>query len=201
MGMRREDIMANGTLDGAALIIVDVQNDFCPGGALAVADGDQVVPVINRLVSRFAVVATTQDWHPADHCSFAEEPKFVDKSWPKHCVAETPGAELHEALVLPDTRLSVQKGTDAGVEAYSGFQGTGLAEMLKEQNVKKVYVCGLATDYCVKATALDALESGFETSVVLDGCRGVNVPEGSVDDAIKALREAGVDTISSDQVQ
>jgi nicotinamidase/pyrazinamidase len=192
--------MAGKALEGAALVVVDVQYDFCPGGALAVADGDAVVPVINRLVPGFAVVATTQDWHPPNHCSFADEPRFVDKSWPRHCVAETPGAALHARLELPDVRVTVRKGTDPEVEAYSGFQDTGLEQALRDREVSKIYVCGLATDYCVKATALDAAAAGFETFLVLDACRGVDVPEGSVENAVEEMREAGVKTILSAEV-
>ncbi len=175
-----------------ALIVVDVQNDFCPGGALAVVDGDSTVPGINKLLPRFAVCVFTRDWHPADHCSFSSAPRFVDKSWPLHCVADTPGAQFHPALNVPADAAIVSKGTDAAKEAYSGFDGTALADSLRKQGVRRVFVCGLATDYCVKATALDALENGFVTVVIDDLCRGVDNPIGTARAAIDAMKAAGV---------
>lgn len=184
-------------LQDAALVIVDVQNDFCPGGALAVPEGDAVVPAINALIPRFAVVVTTQDWHPEDHASFAAEPQFVDKSWPKHCVAGTAGAALHAQLALPPGTHSVRKGIRRDLEAYSGFQDTDLAQLLRARAVKRVYVCGLATDYCVKATALDAARTGFETWVIADACRGVNIPAGSVDQALVEMQAGGVKVVQA----
>lgn len=184
-------------LKDAALVIVDVQNDFCPGGTLAVPEGDAVVPAINALIPRFAVVVTTQDWHPEDHASFAAEPKFVDKSWPKHCVAGTAGAALHAQLALPPGTLSVRKGTRRDLEAYSGFQDTDLAKLLRAREVKRVYVCGLATDYCVKATALDAARAGFETWVIADACRGVNIPAGTVEQALAEMHAGGVKVVQA----
>ena len=149
-----------------ALIVVDLQNDFCPGGALGVAGGDEIVPVINRLVNSFATVVYTRDWHPPNHVSFAENPQFIDKSWPAHCVAGTPGADFHPALLVRPDGIIVDKGTDPAVEAYSGFQGTGLAEKLRARQVDTVYITGLATDYCVKANVFDAPAAGFRTFVV-----------------------------------
>lgn len=181
---------------GKALIVVDVQNDFCPGWALGVAGGDEVIPVINRLVDSFDVVVYTRDWHPQNHVSFADEPQYVDKSWPAHCVAGTKGAEFHPDLVVRTDGIIVDKGTDPEVEAYSGFQGTGLEEKLREWQVDTVYVTGLATDYCVKATALDALKAGFRTYVVVNACRGVDNPPGTVEKALEELREAGVEIIT-----
>ncbi|MCZ7644954.1 MAG: nicotinamidase [Planctomycetota bacterium] len=188
----------NANPNDAALVIVDVQNDFCPGGALAVTDGDAVVAPINKLVERFATVVTTQDWHPAGHCSFAAEPKYVDKSWPRHCVAGTSGAALHAGLKLPAGALSIKKGTHADKEAYSGFADTGLQDALAARGIRTVYVCGLATDYCVKATALDAARHGFATKVILDACRGVDLPAGTAAQAVEALRKAGVEIVTSD---
>lgn len=175
-----------------ALIVVDVQNDFCPGGALAIADGDGIVPGVNALLPRFKIRVFTRDWHPADHCSFSDAPRFVDKSWPPHCVADTPGAQFHPALSVPTDATIVSKGTDAAKEAYSGFDGTPLAETLRANGVRRVFVCGLATDYCVKATALDALKNGFETVVIDDLCRGVNNPVGTARAAIDAMKSAGI---------
>ena len=175
-----------------ALIVVDVQNDFAPGGALPVSDGKLVVPVINLLEPLFEHAVFTRDWHPIDHCSFAEEPAFADGSWPVHCVQDTPGAEFVGSLHVPVDALIVDKATDPEHEAYSGFDGTDLAEALKARGVERVFVCGLATDFCVKATALDARRDGFETIVVLDACRGIDAPAGSVAAALDAMREAGV---------
>ncbi|NLW08474.1 MAG: nicotinamidase [Firmicutes bacterium] len=185
---------------GKALIVVDLQNDFCPGGALGVAGGDEIIPVINRLVNSFDTVVYTRDWHPANHVSFAENPQFIDKSWPAHCVAGTPGAEFHPDLLVRPDGIIVDKGTDPAVEAYSGFQGTGLAEKLRERQVDTVYITGLATDYCVKATALDALKAGFRAFVVVNASRGVDNPPGTVEDALNELRAAGVGIITDAEI-
>ena len=174
-----------------ALIVVDVQNDFCPGGALAVDDGDSIVPGINKLLPRFAVRVFTRDWHPAHHCSFSDDPQYVDKSWPPHCVADTPGAQFHPGLNVAEDAEIVSKGTDAAKEAYSGFDGTALADTLRAKGVSRVFICGLATDYCVKATALDAVNNGFETVVIDDLCRGVNNPIGAARAAIDEMKQAG----------
>ena len=172
-----------------ALIIVDVQNDFCPGGALPVPEGDRVVEVINRIQPGFDLVVATQDWHPADHGSFAanhpgrrpgeqiELAGLPQILWPVHCVQGTPGAELHPGLDRSRIARVFRKGTDPSVDSYSGFfdngrrASTGLGEYLKDQGVTDVYVCGLATDYCVKATALDAVASGVQ-----DAPRGRRLP-------------------------
>lgn len=175
-----------------ALVIVDLQNDFCPGGALPVPAGDEIVPTVNLLVRKFERVFTTQDWHPADHISFHEQ----GGPWPPHCVQNTPGAELHPGLNAPQARR-ILKGTDAHQEAYSGFQGTALAEELRHLGVKRVFLCGLATDYCVKATALDALANGFEVIVVSDAIRGVDVNPGDSAAALKELTSAGAVLVPS----
>lgn len=183
-----------------ALIVVDVQMDFCQGGALAVDSGDEIVPGINAIVPRFANRIFTRDWHPADHCSFSETPQFVDKSWPSHCVANMPGAQFHHKLKVPQDAVIVNKGRDAQREAYSGFDGTDLANTMRARNVSRVFVCGLATDYCVKATALDAAGEGFATFVLEDLCRGVNVPPGSAQAALDALRAARVRVVDSGEL-
>ena len=176
-----------------ALIVVDVQNDFCPGGALAVPRGNEVVRVINHLFGLFRIRIFTIDWHPENHCSFAEQ----GGQWPKHCVQNTWGAELHRDLNLPTNLITVEKGEDPEKEAYSPLEGTYLEEFLKEEfGIERVYICGLATDYCVKATALDAKKAGFETFVIIDACRGVNVKRGDARKAIKEMREAGVMIVS-----
>lgn len=180
-----------------ALIVVDVQNDFCPGGALAVKEGDRVVPVINALTPRFEHRVFTRDWHPENHCSFSEDPQFVDMSWPPHCVAGTPGAEYRADLHVPDDAIEVLKATEPDVESYSDFHNTGLAERLRAEGVKHVYVTGLATDYCVKSTALDAVDAGFEATVVEDAVRAVDVPPGNGEKALDEMRRAGVRVVTS----
>ncbi len=174
-----------------ALIVVDVQRDFCPGGAMAVQEGELVVPVINKLIPKFDHVFFTQDWHPANHCSFAEEPEFQDQSWPPHCVQDTAGAELNPDLEVPADALIVKKGTTPDKDAYSGFDGTGLGEDLRTKQVTRLFVTGLATDYCVKATVLDGLANGFTVVLVQNACRGVDVPEGTAVEAVLEMQRAG----------
>lgn len=193
-----------------ALILVDIQNDFCTGGALAVPQGEAVVPVANRLMSLADVVVATQDWHPADHGSFAanhpgrkpfelaELGGLPQVLWPAHCVQWTGGAQFHPGL---DTRRIARvfpKGTDPGIDSYSGFfdngrrKATGLGDWLKAQRVDDVLVCGLATDYCVKATAIDAAGLGFRTTLVEDACRGVGLQAQDITAALTAIGQAGV---------
>jgi nicotinamidase/pyrazinamidase len=172
--------------DKDALIIVDVQNDFCPGGALAVPDGEKVVPVINSLVPRFENIFTTQDWHPSDHISFKDR----GGDWPPHCVAGTKGAELHSGLRFSGA-VHILKGDDPDRDAYSGFHGTDLADRLKSAGVERLFVCGLATDYCVRATALDGLKEGFQVVVVIDAVRGVEVKPGDSKAALAEVKNAG----------
>ncbi len=185
-------------MERAALIVVDVQNDFCPGGALAVPEGDQVVPVVNALARAFArrgrPVVATQDWHPADHVSFRER----GGPWPPHCVQGTPGADLHPELRREPIIHVVRKAYRPDQEAYSGFQGTGLAELLRGLGVEEVYVCGLATDYCVNATAMDAARAGFRTAVVEDATRPV-FPE-QVPERRKEWEAAGVRVVKSEEL-
>lgn len=174
------------------LIVVDVQNDFCPGGALPVTEGHRVVPVINAMLRHFENVVFTRDWHPFDHCSFDDEPEFIDGSWPDHCVQDTPGAEFHGDLRVGLATPIVNKGTDPDREAYSGFDDTTLHERFQVWGIRRVYVCGLATDYCVKHTALDAARLGYEVAVIEDACRGVDHPPGSVQTALDEMASAGV---------
>jgi nicotinamidase/pyrazinamidase len=180
-----------------ALIIVDVQNDFCPGGALAVPRGDEVVPVINRLLERHWLSVATKDWHPADHCSFESR----GGPWPPHCVQGTAGAELHPELDATKIRLVITKGSHPDRDAYSGFQGTELAKILREKGVNRVVVCGIATDYCVRATAHDALQEGFEVLVLEDAIRGVEVQPGDSQRALEELRQAGAEVIISSDLR
>jgi nicotinamidase/pyrazinamidase len=176
-----------------ALIIVDVQNDFCPGGALAVPGGDEVVPVINRLLEHDWLSVATMDWHPAEHSSF--EPH--GGPWPPHCVQGTAGAELHPQLDATKIQLVITKGSHPEQEAYSGFHGTELAKILRDKGVKRVVVCGIATDYCVRATAHDAIQEGFEVLVLEDVIRGVDVNPGDCQRAIEELHQAGAKVIVS----
>jgi nicotinamidase-related amidase len=174
---------------GEALVIVDVQNDFNPGGALAVTGGDEIADRINGLAAdeRFDLVVATRDWHPPDHGSFTEQ----GGTWPVHCVANTPGAELHPALDVARVDVIVDKGQDRSTEGYSGFQDTNLEAVLRERGIDRVTVVGLATDYCVKNTALDALRDGFHVTVDSTAVRGVDVQPGDSERALDELREAG----------
>jgi nicotinamidase/pyrazinamidase len=180
-----------------ALLIVDVQSDFCPGGALAVPGGHEVIPVINRLLKYRWLSVATMDWHPSNHCSF--EPH--GGPWPVHCVQDTPGAALHPELDTAQIQLVITKGSHPAEEAYSGFHGTELAEILRAKGVTRVVVCGLATDYCVRATAHDALQEGFEVLVLEDAIRGVEVNPGDCQRAIEELRQAGAQVIGSSDLE
>ncbi|MGF6757990.1 nicotinamidase/pyrazinamidase [Paraburkholderia sp. GAS42] len=208
MKQRRE---AENGMKGAdeVLLVVDVQNDFMPGGALAVARGDEVVPVVNRLARAFSHVVLTQDWHPASHISFAANhagrapfemmtlPYGEQVLWPVHCVQNTPGAELHHDLDVPHARLVIRKGHHVDVDSYSAFleadrtTPTGLAGYLRDTGVKRVWCCGLATDYCVAWSALDARAAGFDVAVIEDASRAIDL-NGSLDAAWRDLQNAGV---------
>ncbi|MEZ4776041.1 MAG: bifunctional nicotinamidase/pyrazinamidase [Bacteroidia bacterium] len=201
-----------------ALIIVDIQNDFLPGGALAVAQGDAIIPVVNRLQKNFELVVATQDWHPAGHGSFAANHSGKNPGevidlfglqqilWPVHCVQESPGAEFARDLDTSAIDRVFTKGTDPEIDSYSGFfdngrrKATGLGQYLQDKGVDTVYVVGLATDYCVKYTALDARSLGFETVLVADACRGVNLSPNDSQKAIEEMQAAGVTIITSDQL-
>lgn len=198
-----------------ALILVDLQNDFLPGGALPVARGDEVIPLANTLQPRFPLVVATQDWHPADHGSFAanhpgRRPGEVIQLggvtqvlWPVHCVQDTPGAAFAPGLDLGGVARVFPKGTDPEIDSYSGLfdnghrKATGLGPYLHERGVTGVYLMGLATDYCVRATALDARGLGFATHVIVDGCRGVELQPGDVARAMEEMRAAGVHLVES----
>ena len=201
-----------------ALILVDIQNDFIPGGSLAVAGGDEVVPVANRLQPLFDLVVATQDWHPQSHGSFAsnhpgrkpgeriELAGLPQVLWPDHCVQGSRGAEFHRDLDLSRVAKVFRKGTDPAIDSYSGFfdnghrKATGLGDYLRDEKVMDVYVMGLATDYCVKWTALDAIQLGFRTHLIEDGSRGVELSKGDVAAAIDEVRRAGGDIVRSDEV-
>jgi len=199
-----------------ALVLVDIQNDFVPGGALPVPEGDQVVPIANRVQPLFDMVVATQDWHPRDHGSFAanhpghQPGEVIDLNglsqilWPVHCVQNTPGAEFVPGLEMSHVARIFHKGTDPAIDSYSGFydnghrKATGLGDYLKSQRVDDVYVMGLATDYCVKFTALDAVQQGFRTFLIPDGCRGVNLQPDDSKKAIEQMQRAGVVLLPSD---
>ncbi|MFY9317619.1 MAG: bifunctional nicotinamidase/pyrazinamidase [Burkholderiales bacterium] len=197
------------------LLVVDVQNDFCPGGSLAVAQGDEVVPVINRLAARFARAVLTQDWHPRGHRSFASSHpgrKPFDTIqlgygtqvlWPDHCVQGSPGAELRADLRVPHAQLVLRKGCNREIDSYSAFYEndrktpTGLAGYLRERGLRRIFVAGLAFDFCVRYSCEDARREGFEVAVIEDACRGID-SEGSMAAAHAALAASGVRSIGSE---
>ncbi len=199
-----------------ALILVDLQNDFLPAGALPVPDGDQAIPLANQIQQRFDLVVATQDWHPSNHASFAaihpgKMPGDVidldglqQTLWPVHCVQNTVGSAFAPGLDISRVRKIFRKGTDPGIDSYSGFfdnghrKSTGLDFYLKQAGVTETFVLGLATDYCVKFTALDALELGFATYVLVDACRGVDLQTGDVAAALQDMATAGVQIITGD---
>lgn len=174
-----------------ALIVVDMQNDFCPGGALEVPEGDAVIEPINQLSARFPFVVATRDWHPPNHQSFAEQ----GGPWPVHCVRDTPGAQLHPSIDAERIDAIVDAGREPDQEGYSGFEDTDLESLLRDQGVDTVHVGGLALDYCVKATALDAARNGFHVIVHRDATRPVEVKPGDGDRAVAEMREAGIDVV------
>jgi len=202
-----------------ALIIVDVQIDFCPGGALAVPDGNAVVPVINAVSSGFRLVVGTQDWHPTGHVSFAsshagtapgETVDLADGSkqvvWPDHCVQGSSGAGFHPDLDMRPIHYIVRKGFRTDLDSYSGFfendrtTSTGLRSLLDGLGIRRVFVTGLATDYCVNFTAMDAVSCGFETVVIQDACRGIDLPAGSLEEKTRGMKAAGIGFIRSGEL-
>ncbi len=205
------------TQESDVLLVIDVQNDFCPGGALAVPRGDEVVPVVNRLAERFRHVVLTQDWHPPGHGSFASahpgrkpfetiEVAYGPQTlWPDHCVQDTPGAAFHRALHLPRAELVVRKGFRREVDSYSAFHEndrrtpTGLAGYLRERGFDRVFLVGLATDFCVHYSAIDARRAGFAAVLIEDGCRAIDL-EGSLAAAMRSMAAAGVERIASETI-
>ncbi len=199
-----------------ALLVADVQYDFMPGGALAVPRGDEIVPLVNSIASRFANVVLTQDWHPAGHISFASSHSGKmpfgtialaygeQVLWPDHCVQDTEGARLHEKLHVPHAQLVIRKGFHPAVDSYSAFleadrtTHTGLGGYLRERGIRRVFACGLATDFCVAWTALDAVRLGFAAAVIEDACRAIDA-RGSLSEAWKAMDKAGVQRLKSAQ--
>ncbi|UZR95380.1 bifunctional nicotinamidase/pyrazinamidase [Chondrinema litorale] len=201
-----------------ALILVDIQNDFVSGGALAVPEGETIVPIVNELQKKFDFIIATQDFHPANHGSFAanHEGKNIGEVielnglsqilWPVHCVQNTEGTEFVKELDMAKVKKVFVKGTDTEIDSYSGFfdnghrKSTGLSDYLKEQGVTEVYVTGLAADYCVKFTALDAVGEGFKTYLISDATKGVNMQAGDVEKAIAEMKEKGIKVITSEEL-
>ncbi|MNB57662.1 nicotinamidase/pyrazinamidase [compost metagenome] len=201
----------------SALLVIDVQNDFTPGGRLAVPEGDLIVPLINRLARQFTQVVVAQDWHPTGHASFASShpghqpydviqlPYGEQTLWPDHCVQSTPGAEFHRELDLPHAQLIIRKGCNPDIDSYSAFleadrhTTTGLSGYLKERGIDTVYMVGLALDFCVMFSALDARAAGFNTYVVMDACRAIDL-NGSLAAAIERMQSAGVGLIQSTEL-
>lgn len=198
--------------------MVDIQNDFLPGGALAVKEGSKIIPLVNNLQSKFDLVVATQDWHPANHESFASNypngviGDLVDLHglpqvlWPDHCIQNTWGAELAETLDISSVQKVFRKGTEAAVDSYSGFfdnwkmKDTGLSTYLQSKDVEQLFIVGLATDYCVKFTALDAVNLGFETTVIVDAIKAVNLHPEDQENAIRTMRQAGIQIIQGDKL-
>ena len=201
-----------------ALILVDLQNDFCQGGNLAVPEGDAVVPLANQLQAHFDVVVATKDWHPKDHASFASNHpgynigdvvmlKDISQIlWPDHCVQETRGAEFHPQLDISHIQKIFFKGSDKTIDSYSAFfdnahlRATGLADYLRAQGVNEVYIIGLATDYCVKYSCLDAVQLGFDVYVIQDACRGVELKPGDVANALRDMQDARVKMVNTKEI-
>ena len=185
--------------NNSAIIAVDIQNDFCPGGALPVPDGDAVVYSMNLYITKFSKMGLpvyfTRDWHPQNHISF----KTNGGIWPEHCVQETYGAELHKKLLIPSRAVIISKGISPDNEGYSGFQGTDLDKRLKANNIRQLFIGGLATDYCVKSPVLDALHAGFDVVFLSDASKGVDVNPGDSEQAIdEMLREGAVNVVYGD---
>lgn len=181
-----------------ALLITDIQNDFLPGGALPIKDGDEIIPVLNEYAKLFCdaklQVFASRDWHPPNHCSFKKQ----GGSWPPHCIQNTKGARFSSDLQLPQTAIVISKATDPNIEAYSVFDGTNFNEQLKAYRVKRLFLGGLATDYCIVNTAVDALKLGFETVVLMDATLGIDVNPGDVDHAIDKMLKLGAQQVTTD---
>ena len=207
--------MGRDMKQSSALVIVDLQNDFCDGGSFEVAEGSSIIPVINRLQPHFQLIAASQDWHPADHSSFASNHPDLGIGavvttghvqqilWPDHCVQDTSGAEFHPDLDTSRFANIVHKGVDVNIDSYSAFfdnehlRDTGLATFLQEHQIQNVYLAGLALDYCVKYSALDAKQLGFNVYVIADATRAINLAEGDSEAALEEMRAAGIHIITA----
>lgn len=181
---------------GDALIVVDVQNDFCAGGALAVPGAERIFQNVNRLMPRFEHLLATKDWHPANHSSFQAQ----GGPWPPHCVQHTPGSEFHPALEASRIQKTILKGSDVAAPGYSGFEATDLAAELRSRGVKRVFTCGLATDYCVRETTVAARAEGFEVVAVTDAMSAVDVQAGDGQRALEDMRAAGAELATTEEV-
>ena len=170
-----------------ALLIVDVQNDFCPGGFLPIPDGDAVAPILSRWIAEGGLIVASRDWHPRNHSSFKEQ----GGPWPPHCIQNTPGAEFHRDLQLPKDALIISKGTHVEFDQYSALDRTGLAEELRQRGIERVWIGGVALDVCVRATVLDALAQGFKAHLILDATRAINVKAGDDQRAVSEMQAAG----------
>lgn len=199
------------------LLVIDIQNDFCPGGSLAVPEGDKIIPIVNKIMDKFYKVVATQDWHPKKHISFATTHKkqtyetieingILQTLWPEHCLQGSYGAELHKELDTKKIDLILRKGANLQIDSYSAFlendkqTKTGLDGYLNSLGIKKVYICGLALDYCVYYTACDAVKFGFETYVIVDATKGVNVPKGNIEKVIQHMKSLDVKIISYEEL-
>ncbi|MEN3015484.1 MAG: bifunctional nicotinamidase/pyrazinamidase [bacterium] len=183
-------------LENACLIVVDMQNDFLPGGALEVPNSDTIIPIINEYIKLFTekkmLVVYTRDWHPEDHISFRENGGI----WPRHCVQNTFGAQIHPSIIIPRSNyLMISKAYQKDLEAYSGFYQTELHQKLQEMNIKNLYVCGVATEYCVKNTVLDALKLGYRVFLLVDAIKGVDLKPNDSEEAIKEMVNAGSELV------
>lgn len=185
----------NLTKTNKALLIVDVQNDFCPGGSLAVKDGDKIIPIINNVTDKFDYIITTQDWHPTDTVHF--------EKWPVHCVANEKGSEFHPDLNISKIDLMLFKGTENKDDGYSAFEATNrsLTEYIKDNDITSLYVCGLATDYCVRASVLDSLEHGIHTAVITDAIAAVNLKPGDDKRTLDELYKKGAMLVESEEIE
>ncbi|MFN3995157.1 MAG: bifunctional nicotinamidase/pyrazinamidase [bacterium] len=192
--------MKNINLDDSALIVVDMQNDFLPGGSLEVPNSDTIIPIINEYIKFFEkkgkVVVFTRDWHPENHVSFKENGGI----WPKHCVQNTKGAEFHPDMYIPKESIIISKAYEPNIEAYSGFENTNLHQELQNRNIKNVYVCGVATDYCVLNTVLSAVELGYKVYLLIDAIKGVDLKPNDSEEAIKTMISKGVEILVLDEL-
>ncbi len=186
------------SISDSALIIVDVQNDFCTGGPLEIYGAENIIPVINSLVPLFCKIVYTQDCHPENHISFSKSPEFKDKSWPQHCVMNTYGVQIHNYLIVDENAVFLKKGTNPGLEQYSVFDKTGLGDLLKSENIYSVYIAGLATDYCVRYSAIDAAKEGFSVNVVMDACAGIS--DDTVRETIEDFKKNNVRMVNASEI-
>lgn len=183
-----------------ALFVINLQNDFCTGGAMDQIEGETIIPAINDLIPQFEIIIYTRDWHPENHCSFSKEPEFTAGSWPVHCVANTHGADFHPELSFNLSAVIIDKGTDADQESYSGFQDTSLAKNLRKLGIDTIVITGLTVEYSVKATALDALKEGFTVYLVEDAIKGLDSPAGTLAQSVAEMKQAGIQAIKAAEV-